>query len=162
MPRRTISSEHPELLDRLYRPFYRHHQEYQAADAGKNNWYPIFGTEPDGGLRIRFNARVIRRGYAKTGRVLDDEGVRAVDIMDAFLGDPAHRHDFFMEPGQMQILNNRFIVTAAPLRRLRRAGEAAPPAAPVAQGGGPAPVPRLTGRRVGKGPPDHSGGPFLM
>jgi len=103
-------TEHPELLDRLYRPFYRHHQEYQAADAGKNNWYPIFGTEPDGGLRIRFNARVIRRGYAKTGRVLDNEGVQAVDIMDAFLGDPAHRHDFFMEPGQMQILNNRFIV----------------------------------------------------
>lgn len=103
-------TEHPDLVDRLYQPFYRHHQEYQAADAARNNWYPIFQVEADGGLRIRFNARVIRRGYAKTGRVLDEAGVRAVDLMDAFLGDPAHRHDFFMEPGQMQILNNRIIV----------------------------------------------------
>lgn len=100
----------PDLLARMYQPFYRHHQEYQAPDAGKSNWYPIFGILPDGGLRIRFNARVIRRGYAKTGRVLDEAGVRSVDLMDEFLGSPEHRHDFFMEPGQMQILNNRFIV----------------------------------------------------
>ncbi|MGE0719607.1 MAG: TauD/TfdA family dioxygenase [Alphaproteobacteria bacterium] len=102
-------SERPDLLERLYAPFYRHHQEYQAPDAARSNWYPIFALE-EGGLRIRFNARVIRRGYAKTGRVLDAAGVEAVEAMDAFLGDPAHRHDFWMEPGQMQILNNRVIV----------------------------------------------------
>ena len=102
--------EHPELLERLYQPFYRHPQEYQAPDAARSNWYPIFTIEPDGGLRIRFNARVIRRGYAKSGRVLDEAGVRAVDLLDGFLSDPAHRHDFFMEPGQTQILNNRIVV----------------------------------------------------
>ncbi len=100
---------HPDLLDRLYQPFYRHRQEYQAVGAERSNWYPIF-TDEAGGLRIRFNARVIRRGYAKTGQVLDEAGVEAVETMDRFLGDPAHRHDFFMEPGQMQILNNRVIV----------------------------------------------------
>jgi hypothetical protein len=105
-----FEAEHPDLLQRLYQPFYRHAQEYQAPGAERSNWYPIFCIESDGGLRIRFNARVIRRGYAKSGRELDEAGVRAVELMDGFLGDPAHRHDFFMQPGQMQILNNRIIV----------------------------------------------------
>jgi hypothetical protein len=98
---------HPGLIERLYQPFYRDKQEYQAPDA--NNWYPIFAVESDG-LRIRFNARVIRRGYKKTGQVLDNAGAEAVEILNNFLADPAHRHDFWMERGQVQILNNRVIV----------------------------------------------------
>jgi hypothetical protein len=99
--------QHPHLLERLYQPFYRDKQEYQAPDA--NNWYPIFAAET-GGLRIRFNVRVIRRGYHKTGRVLDPAGAEAVERLNDFLTDPAHRHDFWIEPGQIQILNNRSIV----------------------------------------------------
>lgn len=99
--------KHPDLLERLYQPFYRDKQEYQARDV--NNWYPIFAVE-NGGLRIRFNARVIRRGYQKTGQVLDNAGVQTVDILNGFLTDPEHRHDFWMERGQIQILDNRVIV----------------------------------------------------
>lgn len=100
-------TNHPDLLERLYQPFYRDKQEYQAPDA--NNWYPIFAVE-NGGLRIRFNARVIRRGYQKTGQILDNAGVQTVDILNSFLTDPMHRHDFWMDRGQIQILNNRIIV----------------------------------------------------
>ena len=99
--------KHPELLPRLYQPFYRDKQEYQAPDV--ENWYPIFANE-NGNLRIRFNIRPIRRGYAKTGRVLDNEGAEAVTLLNDFLSDPRHRHDFWMEPGQIQILNNRIVV----------------------------------------------------
>ena len=99
--------DHPQLVPRLYQPFYRDRQEYQAPDA--DNWYPIFAAE-NGGLRIRFNVRVIRRGYHKTGRVLDPEGAQSVELMQTFLADPAHRHDFWLERGQIQILNNRSIV----------------------------------------------------
>ena len=102
-----FTANHPELIERLYLPFYRDKQEYQAPDA--NNWYPIFAVE-GGGLRIRFNARVIRRGYQKTGQVLDNAGTQTVEILNNFLADPAHRHDFWMERGQIQILNNRIIV----------------------------------------------------
>lgn len=98
---------HPELIERLYQPFYRDRQDYQAPDV--DNWYPIFSIE-NGGLRIRFNVRVIRRGYQKTGQVLDDAGARTVEILNGFLADPAHRHDFWMKRGQIQILNNRIIV----------------------------------------------------
>jgi hypothetical protein len=99
--------EHPELLPRLYQPFYRDKQEYQAPDA--ENWYPIFANE-GGRLRIRFNIRPIRRGYQKTGRILDNEGAEAVGLLNGFLSDPRHRHDFWMERGQIQILNNRIVV----------------------------------------------------
>jgi Taurine catabolism dioxygenase TauD, TfdA family len=99
--------EHPRLLPRLYQPFYRDKQEYQAPDV--ENWYPIFANE-GGGLRIRFNIRPIRRGYEKTGRVLDNEGVEAVGLLNSFLSDARYRHDFWMERGQIQILNNRIVV----------------------------------------------------
>ena len=75
----------------------------------KTNWYPIFSMDKNQ-LRIRFNNRVIRRGYQKTGQVLDNAGAQAVEAMNNFLADPAHRHDFWMERGQIQILNNRSIV----------------------------------------------------
>ena len=99
--------KYPELLARLYQPFYRDKQEYQAPDV--ENWYPIFANE-NGNLRIRFNIRPIRRGYEKTGRTIDKEGAEAVNLLNGFLSDPSHRHDFWMERGQIQILNNRIIV----------------------------------------------------
>ncbi len=45
-------------------------------------------TTIDGRLRTRFNAR----------------------HMDAFLSDPAHRLDLWLERGRIQVLNNRVIV----------------------------------------------------
>jgi alpha-ketoglutarate-dependent taurine dioxygenase len=101
-------SEHPALLRRLYDVFYRDHQEYQAADAAATNFRPVFAW--DGRLRTRFNARHIVRGYEKTGRALDADGAEAVRLMDAFLSDPAHRLDLWVERGQIQVLNNRVIV----------------------------------------------------
>ena len=100
--------ERPELLRRLYEPFYRDHQEYQAADAAATNFQPVFAW--DGQLRTRFNARHTFRGYEKTGRVLDEAGAAAVTLMENFLADPGNRLDLWLEPGQIQILNNRVIV----------------------------------------------------
>ena len=100
--------ERPELLRRLYEPFYRDHQEYQAADAAATNFRPVFAW--DGRLRTRFNARHTFRGYEKTGRVLDEAGAEAVTLMENFLADPGNRLDLWLEPGQIQILNNRVIV----------------------------------------------------
>jgi len=100
--------EAPALLRRLYEPFYRDHQEYQAAGAAATNFRPVFAW--DGGLRTRFNARHTFRGYEKTGQVLDEPGARAVTLMDRFLEDPATRLDLWLERGQIQILNNRVIV----------------------------------------------------
>ena len=98
----------PPLLERLYGDFYRDHQEYQAADAAATNFRPVFSSA--GPFRTRFNARHTFRGYEKTGRVLDAVGREAVSRMDAFLQDPAHRVDLWLERGQIQFLNNRTVV----------------------------------------------------
>jgi alpha-ketoglutarate-dependent taurine dioxygenase len=98
----------PDLLERLYGTFYRDHQSYQAADAAATNFRPVFSIEPE--FRVRFNARHIFRGYEKTGRTLDRLGAEAVEAMDAFLSDAGNRLDFWLEPGQIQLLNNRVIV----------------------------------------------------
>jgi alpha-ketoglutarate-dependent taurine dioxygenase len=98
----------PDVLQRLYAPFYRDHQDYQAADAASKNDRPVFAW--DGKLRTRFNARHIVRGYEKTGRVLDPLGAEAVRLMDEFLSDPQNRLDLWLERGQIQLLNNRVIV----------------------------------------------------
>lgn len=100
--------EAPALLQRLYEPFYRDHQEYQATGAVATNFRPVFAW--DDGLRTRFNARHTFRGYEKTGRVLDEAGAQAVTRMDRFLENPANRLDLWLERGQIQILNNRVIV----------------------------------------------------
>lgn len=101
--------ERPELLERLYQVFYRDHQEYQAADAAARNFRPVFAWE-DGRVRTRFNARHTFRGYEKTGRTLDAPGAEAVTLMENFLADAENRLDLWLEPGQIQILNNRVIV----------------------------------------------------
>jgi alpha-ketoglutarate-dependent taurine dioxygenase len=108
-PHNHLLADRPDLLRRLYAPFYRDHQSYQAAGAAATNFRPVFAWEPRG-LRTRFNARHIVRGYEKTGRVLDEAGVEAVRRLDAFLSDPDHRLDLWLEPGQIQLLNNRVIV----------------------------------------------------
>lgn len=99
----------PDLLQRLYQPFYRDHMDYQAADAAARNFRPVFAWDGSA-LRTRFNARHIVRGYEKTGRTLDAPGAEAVRLMDEFLSHPDNRLDLWLEPGQIQILNNRVIV----------------------------------------------------
>ena len=126
--------ERPALLRRLYEPFYRDHQEYQAADAAATNFRPVFAW--DGGLRTRFNARHIVRGYEKTGRVLDDAGAEAVALMDEFLQRsrppprPLARARPDPDPEQPR---DRARPAPVPGRRAARAPAA--PRAPLAPGG---------------------------
>jgi hypothetical protein len=58
--------ERPELLRRLYEPFYRDHQEYQAADAAATNFRPIFGWA--GQLRTPPHLPRLREDGPRAGR----------------------------------------------------------------------------------------------
>ena len=100
-------SQHPQLLERLYQPFYRDKQEYQAADA--NNWYPIFAAEA-GRPQDPFQRASHPTRLPEDRTCARPAGADAVELLNDFLTDPAHRHDFWIEPGQIQILNNRSIV----------------------------------------------------
>jgi len=140
----------PDLLRRLYEPFYRDHQEYQATDAASTNWRPVFAW--DGQLRTRFNARHTLRGYEKTGRMLDEPGAFAVKLKEDFLGDPEHRLDLWPSRVRSRAVPPRCERLRAPARQ---AGSRLRARRRLAAHGVTAAPP--TGRRLKAGPPAVGG-----
>ena len=96
----------PALLDRLYEAFWFDRQREHHPDDDMILSHPLF--EADGGrLLARLSRFQVRNGYDMAGEDLDPEGAAALEAMDEILTDPAFCKEFFFEPGQIQILDNR-------------------------------------------------------
>jgi hypothetical protein len=102
-----MRARHPDLLPRLYRPFWFDRQrEFFPGEA------PIFAApvyEYDGVLRARFSAHQINGGYVLKGEAIDADGERAIAALLEMFADPALTVEFELEPGQLQFVNNRAI-----------------------------------------------------
>lgn len=96
---------HPELLERLYRPFHFDRQREHAEGDAMTVSHPLFARR-DGELIARLSLRQVLNGYALAGETLDEEGRAALEAFEAIMNDPALRRDFDFEPGQIQIVNN--------------------------------------------------------
>jgi len=97
---------HPALLARLYRPYWFDRQREHAPDDSKTLNHPLF--EADGGrLLARLSRFQVLNGYKLAGEVMDLEGAAALEALEGIMNDPALRKDFFFEPGQIQIVDNR-------------------------------------------------------
>lgn len=96
---------HPELLERLYRPFLFDRQREHADGDTLTVSHPLFAWR-DGELIARLSLRQVLNGYALAGETLDEEGRAALEAFEAIMNDPALRRDFVFEPGQVQIVNN--------------------------------------------------------
>ena len=96
----------PELLARLYRPFYWDRQGEHAPDAPRVSRQPVFEFE-GGTLASRYYEDYVRNGSRMAGEALDDEGAEALDAMRELVDDPANWVEFRIEKGQLQYLNNR-------------------------------------------------------
>jgi alpha-ketoglutarate-dependent taurine dioxygenase len=97
---------HPELLERLYRPFCWDRQGEHAPGDSRMSWQPVFQYVGHT-LMARFCADAIFKGYRLAGIELDDAGAAALAALRAILYDPAHRVEFRLEKGQLQYVNNR-------------------------------------------------------
>ena len=101
----ALLARRPELLPRLYRPFWFDRQrEFHPGED------PIFSAPVftmDGELRARFSAHQIRGGYALRGEPVDNEGAEAIAAMLDMFEDASLSADFDLEPGQMQFVDNR-------------------------------------------------------
>jgi alpha-ketoglutarate-dependent taurine dioxygenase len=101
----ALLARRPELLPRLYRPFWFDRQrEFHPGED------PIFSAPVftmDGELRARFSAHQIRGGYALRGEPVDNEGAEAIAAMLDTFEDASLSADFDLEPGQMQFVDNR-------------------------------------------------------
>ncbi len=99
---------HGDLLPRLYRPFYYDRQREHTRGDVKFIESPAFRIE-DGKLRARLSAQLIRQGYELADAVLDNEGASALAAVYDILDDDDLYTEFFFEPGQIQIVDNRFL-----------------------------------------------------
>lgn len=99
---------HPDLLPRLYQPFYFDRQREHAPGDVMVIDHPIFERDEDR-LTGRLSRFQVKNGQALAGVALDDAGDAALEALDAVMSREDMTVDFHFEAGQMQFLNNRRI-----------------------------------------------------
>jgi alpha-ketoglutarate-dependent taurine dioxygenase len=104
----AMRRHHPQLLPRLYRPFYFDRQREHAPGDVMVTHHPVFEST-DGRLTSRHSLFQVKNGHDLAGTPLDDEGRRALEALEAVMNDPAMSTDFVFERGQIQWINNRTI-----------------------------------------------------
>jgi len=100
-----LLARHPELLSRLYRPFWFDRQKEFFDGETEIFAAPIF--EDDEELRSRFSAHQINGGYKLRGEALDNEGAAALAATLDIFEEPDLSIDFEFQPGEIQFVDNR-------------------------------------------------------
>jgi alpha-ketoglutarate-dependent taurine dioxygenase len=105
-----MRKRHPELLDRLFKPFYFDRQREHAPDDVMTTHHPMFERiSGAGGDKIiaRLSRFQVTNGHKIAGVPLDNEGVAALEAFETILNEPGLAARFHFEPGQMQLIDNR-------------------------------------------------------
>ncbi|HXH84936.1 MAG TPA: TauD/TfdA family dioxygenase [Candidatus Tectomicrobia bacterium] len=103
----ALQRRHPDLLDRLYRPFRWDRQAEHGPDEPRFATHPVFQRDARGRLIARHYEDYVHSGYALAGEALDEAGREALAALRAIVDDPAHWVEFRIERGQLQYLDNR-------------------------------------------------------
>lgn len=101
-----MRKRHPELLDRLFKPFYFDRQREHAPDDVMITHHPMFERHGDK-IVARLSRFQVTNGHKIAGVPLDNEGVAALEAFEAILNEPGLAARFHFEPGQMQLIDNR-------------------------------------------------------
>lgn len=101
-----LLDESPEVLPRLYEPFYFDRQMEHPPDDVRWSWKPVFEWD---GARITayFNPRRIEHGYEMQGKEMDDSTYAAVQALQRASERSGLGKSFEFRRGQFQIVNNR-------------------------------------------------------
>lgn len=103
-----LRAAEPEHLPRLYQSFTFDRQREHGEGDKMTIDNPVF-SERDGRLSARLSHQLIRQGYALNNSKIDDAGEAALSAFYSYLNDDELTKKFFFEPGQIQIVNNRFL-----------------------------------------------------
>src|SRR5262245_55202333 len=96
----------PDLLPRLYEPFYFDRQREHAPGDPMVTHHALFEEEA-GRLTGRLSRFQVTNGQALAGEPLDARGEAALDALEAAMAAPGTAVEFHFERGQIQLLNNR-------------------------------------------------------
>ena len=101
----NLLRQHPAALARLYQPFlFDRQKEHAPAEPGVVS-APIFASDK-GELKMRMGLYPLLNAYKLPGNELDAEGARAIELLKEVLADPGLCHNFTMEAGDIQFVNN--------------------------------------------------------
>ncbi|MBL6615416.1 MAG: TauD/TfdA family dioxygenase [Reyranella sp.] len=101
-----MRKRHPELLPRLYQPFYFDRQREHAPGDVMTTFHPML-EDQEGRLVARLSHFQVKNGHKIAGIEIDPEGAAALEAFEAILNEPGMSARFHFEPGQMQLIDNR-------------------------------------------------------
>lgn len=103
-----LQNKAPELLARLYQPFWWDRQAEHAANEEPCSQHPVFAWD---GIKLttRYYDDYIRNGHRLMKDSLDADGVAALAAMRAVVELPEHNFEFRLEPGQIEFANNHLV-----------------------------------------------------
>jgi alpha-ketoglutarate-dependent taurine dioxygenase len=100
---------HPDLLQRLYRPYWFDRQyEHAPDDSEKVRKFPVFAHDGEL-LRTRYAISLMNGGHKLMDEPLDEVGREAMEALDRIIEEPVMCREFDFKSGQIQILDNRRI-----------------------------------------------------
>ena len=103
----ALQQRHPELMSRLYRPFwYDRHAEHQPGEP-TTFAAPMFERGADGTIKARLALSEIHAGYELRGERLDNETASALAAVQSVFDQPELHVELGFEAGQIQYVNNR-------------------------------------------------------
>lgn len=106
-----LREQSPELLSRLYRPFWWDRQGEHADGDAMCSRQPIFAARADG-IDGRYYDDYVKQGHRLMTAPLDGKTNAALDAFRAAIENPDHCFDLFLRPGQIEFVNNRTIAHA--------------------------------------------------
>jgi len=102
----ALRASAPDLLARLYAPFWWDRQAEHGPDDPAWSRHPIFASA-QGTLIARYYDDYVHKGYGLKGETLDAAGAEALAAMRAVVEAPESWLEFRLEAGQFQCINNR-------------------------------------------------------
>ena len=103
----------PHLLARLYRGYHYHRlgEEGAGESAATEHRVPVFAN-CNGQLSVRYQRAGIASGQRELNLALDAQDIEALDLFDEVASAPENRLAFFLERGDMIVINNYTVMHA--------------------------------------------------
>jgi alpha-ketoglutarate-dependent taurine dioxygenase len=98
----------PALLARLYGTYIFSRQGEHAANDAPTIRHALFENH-QGEILGRLSRFHVRTGQALAGEALDSDGAAALEMLEAIMNEPSLGFEYWFEPGQIQIIDNRRI-----------------------------------------------------
>jgi alpha-ketoglutarate-dependent taurine dioxygenase len=108
-----IREREPRLLERLYRGYHYHRLGEQAPDEEAATPYriPVFALR-NKQLSCRYQRAGIAAGHRERGVPLTGEDIEALNLFDEVARAPQNRLGFYLERGEMIVINNYTVLHA--------------------------------------------------